>query len=90
MTKKLSEIGRQMYGTNSFVESPDSSEYFGALFSWEKGDDTYLHSVVVLTPAERRELVTQAIQSWESRKWHTTLKTGSSIEIDEFLEEQGL
>jgi len=97
--KKLSEIGQAMYGTKSFVESPDPEEFFGALFAWKQGHDVYTHQVHVLTPAERRELVflawntawRAAIRAFEEYEYREGGHTGDGdAEFYEWLKEQGL
>ncbi len=90
--KKLSEIGQAMYGTRSFVESPDPEEFFGALFAWKQGHDTYAHQVHVLTPAERREFAERCFRAGVEAVLFAAMEARFSTEgsCNKFLDENGL
>jgi hypothetical protein len=76
--KKLSEIGKEHESAyRVMVHGEGIIE-----------DDTIIS--IVLTPAERRELVKAAINGWESFKWHRGFADGKLPTFEEFCEEQGL
>jgi hypothetical protein len=80
MTKRLSEIGREMW------TEPNDFNRVVAVFQHEKLDDVDV-PFVILSHEERRELVREVINRWErSANWATIPQSA----IEEFMEEQGL
>ncbi len=83
-TKKLSEIGREMW-----AEQREFDWKLVVSFLDEKIADSDV-PFYVYTPADRRDLVKASINAWESFKWHRGFKDGKLPTFEEFCEEQGI
>lgn len=55
----------------------------------EKPLNDSLTKFIVMTPAERRELVIEVVKRWEAYRWNCCVRReGKYMAVDEFIKEQ--